>query len=89
MTENMTLEVHLFERVVGTEGMSRVEKIKTREPLVLNVATTVTSGVVTSARDDVVEVGLRKAVCIDPSSKVAISRRIGEGWRLIGYGTMK
>ncbi|MFH0848763.1 MAG: translation initiation factor IF-2 subunit gamma [archaeon] len=89
MTENMTLDVHLFERVVGTEGMSRVEKIKTREPLVLNVATTVTSGVVTSARDDVAEISLRKAVCIDPSSKVALSRRIGEGWRLIGYGTIK
>jgi translation initiation factor 2 subunit 3 len=87
--ENLTLDAHLFERVVGTDGMSQVEKIRTKEPLVLNVATSVTSGLVTSARDSVVEISLRKHICVDPSSKVAISRRIGEGWRLIGYGTMK
>lgn len=87
--ESLTLDAYLFERVVGTDGMSQVEKIRTKEPLVLNVATSVTSGLVTSARDSIVEISLRKPVCVDPSSKVAISRRIGEGWRLIGYGTIK
>ena len=89
VAEKLTLEAHLFERVVGIEGMSHVDKIKTKEPLVLNVATAVTSGVVSSARTDIVEIDLRKPICVDPSSKIAISRRIGEGWRLIGHGTMK
>ncbi|HID16770.1 TPA: translation initiation factor IF-2 subunit gamma, partial [Candidatus Bathyarchaeota archaeon] len=57
--------------------------------LVLNVATTVTSGIVTSARNDTIEVVLRKPVCAEANSNVAISRKIGEGWRLIGYGKIK
>lgn len=84
--DRLTLKVQLFEKVVGTEELMKVEKIKTGEALVLNVATAVTAGVVTSARDGEVEVTLKKPVCIEGDSKVAISRRIGGGWRLIGYG---
>jgi translation initiation factor 2 subunit 3 len=85
----VTLDVNLFEKVVGTELSVPVEKIKTNEALVLNVVTTVTSGVVTSAREDIVEINLRKPVCAEPNSKVAISRRITDSWRLIGFGTLK
>jgi len=85
----ISLDVKLFEKVVGTELAVPVEKIRTNEALVLNVGTTVTSGLVSSAREDVVEVGLKKPVCIDPGAKVAISRRIAESWRLIGFGSLK
>ena len=83
------LDVKLFEKVVGTELAVPVEKIRTNEALVMNVGTTVTSGVVSSAREDLVEVNLKKPVCIDPGAKVAISRRISESWRLIGFGSLK
>jgi translation initiation factor 2 subunit 3 len=66
-----------------------VEKIRTNEALVLNVGTTVTSGVVTSAREDVADVGLKKPVCAEGGAKVAISRRIADSWRLIGFGTLR
>lgn len=85
----LSLETDLFEKAVGTEELVQVDKVKTNEALVLNVVTAVTSGVVTSARGDIVEINLKKPVCIEPKSKVAISRRIGEGWRLIGYGTLQ
>ncbi|MGQ9542919.1 MAG: translation initiation factor IF-2 subunit gamma [Candidatus Bathyarchaeia archaeon] len=85
----VTLEVELFEKAVGTEDLVAVEKIRTNEPLVLNVATAVTSGVVTSAREDVIDVSLKRPICVDPSFKVALSRRIGDSWRLIGYGIFK
>jgi translation initiation factor 2 subunit 3 len=85
----ITLDVKLFEKVVGTELAVPVEKIRTNEALVMNVGTTVTSGVVTSAREDLVDVGLRKPVCAEPGAKVAISRRIAESWRLIGFGTLR
>jgi len=85
----ITLDVNLFEKVVGTELAVPVDKIRTNEALVMNVGTTVTSGVVSSAREDIVEVNLRKPVCIDPGAKVAISRRISESWRLIGFGSLK
>jgi translation initiation factor 2 subunit 3 len=87
--DKLTAEVELFEKAVGTDALVPVQKIKTNEPLVLNVGTAVTSGVVTSARNEIVEVGLRKPVCPIPGFKVALSRRIGDSWRLIGFGTIK
>lgn len=87
--EKVTLDVQLFEKVVGTELAVPVEKIRTNEPLVLNVGTTVTSGLVTSARENLADITLRKPVCVEPTSKVAISRRIAESWRLIGFGTLR
>jgi translation initiation factor 2 subunit 3 len=87
--EKLTAEVMLFERAVGTEQLVPVDKIRTNEPLVLNVGTAVTSGVVTSAREDIVDVSLRKPVCPIPGFKIAVSRRIGDSWRLIGFGTLK
>jgi len=85
----ITLDVELFEKVVGTELAVAVEKIHSNEALVLNIGTTVTSGLVSSAREDVVDVVLRKPVCADPGAKIAISRRISDSWRLIGFGTLK
>ena len=87
--EKVTLDVQLFEKVVGTELAVPVEKIRTNEALVLNVGTTVTSGLVTSARESLADVSLKKPVCAQPSSKVAISRRFAESWRLIGLGTLR
>jgi len=87
--DKLTLEVQLLERAVGTEAQVAVDKIKTNEALVLNVFTTVTSGIVTSAREQVIDVALKNPVCVEKNAKVAISRRIGEGWRLIGFGTIK
>lgn len=84
-----TMEVQLLERVVGTEEEIKVEKIKMNEPLMLAVGTAITLGVVTSARDDIVEVKLKRPVCAEVGDRVAISRRVGTRWRLIGAGRIK
>jgi len=88
-SNSLTLDTILFEKAIGTEEMAKVDKIKTNEPLVFNVGTSVTSGIVNSIRKDVIEVSLKRPVCVEPKLRVTISRRIGEGWRLIGYGTVK
>jgi translation initiation factor 2 subunit 3 len=85
----ITLEVSLFDKVVGTELAVPVEKIRTNEAVVLNVGTTVTSGLVSSARESLVDVALKKPVCAESGAKVAISRRISDSWRLIGFGSLK
>ena len=85
---NFTMDVKLLERVVGAEEELLVEKIKMNEPLMLSIGTSTTLGVVTSARDDQVEVKLRRPVCAGKGAKVAISRRVGSRWRLIGAGTI-
>ncbi len=87
--EKVSLDVDLFEKAVGTEQLVPVQKVKMNEPLVLNVGTAVTSGIVVSAREDIADVSLKKPVCADAGSKVALSRRIGESWRLIGFGTIR
>jgi translation initiation factor 2 subunit 3 len=89
MSDSLTMEVHLLERVVGAADELRVEPVKTREPLMLNVGTATTVGVVTSARKDDVDVQLKLPVVAEPKQRVAISRRIGARWRLIGYGVVK
>jgi len=87
--EKVTLDVKLFEKVVGTELVVPVERIRSNEALVLNVGTTVTSGIVTSARENLADITLKKPVCAEPQSKAAISRRIADSWRLIGFGTLR
>lgn len=89
--QSFTLELHLFDKIVGVieETDSEIGSIKTSEPLMLNVGTATTVGIVTSARSNVAEVKLKRPVCAESGSMVAISRRIGSRWRLIGAGEIK
>jgi len=87
--EGFTMDLHLLERVVGAEEDSKVDAVKTREPLMLTVGTATTVGVVTSARPTSAEVKLKLPVCARPGQRVAISRRVGNRWRLIGHGIIK
>lgn len=81
-----TMEVQLFENVVGLEESLKVEKIKTNEPLMLAVGTAITLGDAKSVREETIEVNLRRPVCAEQGWRVAISRRVGGRWRLIGSG---
>ena len=84
-----TMNMQLLERVVGVTDESSVEPIHSSEPLMLNVGTATTVGVVTSAREGgVVQVQLKRPVCAEQGERVAVSRRIGARWRLIGVGTI-
>jgi len=86
--ERFTMDVELLDRIVGEEG-GEVEEISTGEPLMLTVGTATTVGSVTSARDDECEVALKRPVCAETGVKIAINRRVGARWRLIGYGTLR
>jgi len=88
-TEEMSLEVRLLERAVGTIDEKKVEPIKVNEPLMLTVGTATTVGIVREAYDDKVTVRLKIPVCAFPKQKVAISRKVEGRWRLIGYGKVK
>ncbi|RLF23933.1 MAG: translation initiation factor IF-2 subunit gamma [Thermoprotei archaeon] len=85
----LRLEANLLERVVGTKEMMKVERIRVREPLMINVGTATTLGIVTHVRGDEVEIVLRKPICTEAGSRVAISRNIHGRWRLIGWGIIR
>jgi len=84
--EDITIEVVLFDTAVGTAELVKVEPLRAKEPIRINIGTAAASGYVTNVRDSKVEVKLKKPVCLMPKSRVAISRRIAERWRLIGSG---
>jgi translation initiation factor 2 subunit 3 len=87
--EEIIVEVRLFDTAVGTQDMVKVDPIKVKEPLRLNIGTSAILGTVTSSRDGKIEIKLRKPVCLMPNNRVAISRRIADRWRLIGVGAAK
>lgn len=87
--DSLTIDVKLLDRMIGTEELKVVEKIRSNEVLVLNTNAAVTTGIVKSARRDTVEISLRRSICIEPKSRLAISRRVGDSWRLIGVGVAK
>ncbi|WP_115863505.1 translation initiation factor IF-2 subunit gamma [Halorussus litoreus] len=82
-----TMEVDLLERLVGLDDQD-IDEISTGEPLMLTVGTATTVGSVTSAREGECEVTLKRPVCAPEGAKIAINRRIGARWRLIGVGTL-
>lgn len=85
----LSMTITLLERVVGSAEELKVDNIKTSEPLMLNVGTAATVGVVTSARKNSADVNLKIPVCGELGQRIAISRKIGGKWRLIGYGILK
>jgi translation initiation factor 2 subunit 3 len=85
----LTLETHLLERVVGSAEELQVEPIKKMEPLMLNVNSAATVGVVTELSKDLIKCKLKLPVCCEVGSRVTISRRVVNRFRLIGYGLLK
>jgi translation initiation factor 2 subunit 3 len=86
--EQFTMAVDLLDRIVG-DDQEEVDEISTGEPLMLTVGTATTVGSVTSARTGECEVVLKRPVCAEYGSKIAINRRVGARWRLIGVGTLR
>lgn len=84
----LQMDIHLLERVVGSAKELKVEKIKKSEPLMLNIGTSTTVGVVTDAYSEIAKVNLKIPICAKLGQRVAISRRIEGRWRLIGFGVI-
>lgn len=87
--KTLTMELHLLERVVGSKEKTVVEPIKDKEILMLNVNSAATVGVVSAVSKKEVACALKLPVCAQVGSRVTISRRIGNRFRLIGYGIIK
>lgn len=83
---DVTIELNLFETAVGTQELVKVDPIKVKESLRLNIGTAATLGSVTHVKNQTVEIKLKKPVCMVINNRVAISRRIADRWRLIGSG---
>ncbi len=85
VTKFLEIEVELMDTVVGSEDEKEIDPIRKNEPLMLNVGTKKSAGIVTQA-GKVIKTDLKVPVCAEEGDRLAISRQIGSRWRLIGYG---
>jgi translation initiation factor 2 subunit 3 len=85
----VSIDTYLFDTAVGTQEPVKVDPIKKNEHLRINIGTLATTALVTNTKENKIEINLKKPVCIIQSSRVALSRKIGERWRLIGSGITK
>ncbi len=87
--EKLLLSVHLLDRLVGVRNNLVVSPIIPGEFLMLNVNSSATVGIVRTSSKGRVSLDLKRPVCADVGSRVAISRNVGQRWRLIGYGVIE
>jgi translation initiation factor 2 subunit 3 len=83
---DITIEFNLFDTAVGTHELTKVEPIRIKESLRVNIGTAATLGTVLHTKNNRAEMKLKRPVCMLVKSRVALSRRIGDRWRLIGSG---
>ena len=86
ITYSIKIKYELFNEVLGTEEAKKVEPIKSKETLMLNINTTTTVGTVEKLKSNEVELILNIPVLALVGSNVGIARNINSHWRLIGFG---
>lgn len=84
--EKLKLKINLMERIVAKEEIV-VNPLLKGENLMLSIGSALTLGIITNPKKG--EFNLMLPVCAERGSRVAISRRFGPRWRLIGFGTIK
>jgi len=85
----LNLKTTLLERVVGSKEELEVKPIARGEPLMLNVNTASTIGIVSELQKNHVTCKLKLAICAKEGERITISRRIANRFRLIGYGIVE
>ena len=85
----ISLDTNLLERVVGTKEETDVKPLAKNEILMLNCNSAATVGVVLDPSKKKTTCILRKPICANPGDRITISRRVGDRFRLIGYGILK
>jgi translation initiation factor 2 subunit 3 len=83
---NIKIKKQFFKEVLGIENHKKVEEIKTKEMLMLNVNTTITVGIVEKIQDNEITLNLKIPVVTLKGDNVGIARNIDGHWRLIGWG---
>jgi len=82
---SLELEVTLLEKI----GDQQINPIKIGEPLMINVGTAKSLGIVKTSKKKKVSMDLKIPICADSNERVVLSRLISDRWRLIGYGLIK
>ena len=85
----ISLKTSLLERVVGVKDETEVKPLAKGEVLMLNVNSAATVGVVVDPSKKNTACVLKKPIAANPGDRITISRRVGDRFRLIGFGILK
>ena len=89
------LEINYFllRQLLGVKNedkkQTKVQKLQKNEVLLFNIGSTSTGGRVLTVKADLAKIILTTPACTEVGEKIAISRRIDNHWRLIGWGKIK
>ncbi len=86
LIDEVELEVHLLDRVIGAEEMIKVHDLKHGEKFLIVVGTEKAAGTVSKILKNSYIINLNPPICIPNDFIFAISRIINRRYRLIGYG---
>jgi len=88
---SLNIELHFIERHLAsmTSRIETIKRITKNEILLINAGTAATLGVITDIKGEEISISLRKPICIEEDSRIAISKKISGRWRLVGYGIIK
>jgi translation initiation factor 2 subunit 3 len=90
----LEISFFLLRRLLGvkTEGdrkAAKVSKLTKNEVLMVNIGSLSSGGRVTAVKNDLAKISLSTPVCTEKGEKIALSRRIDNHWRLIGWGQIR
>ncbi len=88
LRETLVFKANLLKEVVGVDRQIDVIPLRQKEPLMINAGTATTSGIITKLEKGKVTVELKRPVCAEVGSRIAISRLVEKRFRLIGQGVI-
>lgn len=81
-------DVELEYKLLAREGFDN-PALKMGEPIVVSAGTATSVGAIVKLKGSVVYLKLKRPICAEKKSKVAITRRLGQRWRLAGFGILR
>ncbi len=90
---SIVVKTHLLKRLLGIKrgdkAMAHIAPIRVNELLLVNAGSTAVGSTVKEIRgqnNDIIVFNLSYPICSEIGEKIAVSRKIGHSWRLIGWG---
>lgn len=85
------VKFYLLKRLLGVRAQegsrqAKIEKLNRHEVLLVNIGSTSTGGKVVGIKSELAKISLMAPVCTKIGEKIALSRRVEQHWRLIGWG---
>lgn len=85
----LDVEAKFFDRIVGMKEEIPVSKPKSGDFIQLNVGTATVPAILKESNGELMKLVVRIPAVAELEQRVAISARVGNRWRLIGYGHVK